>query len=248
MQHNIRGVSRRTVLMHAGVVAAATAVTSLTPSVATAGSIEAPKTAPANVPTSANGWPLEKEANHVSTVWTRPVPGTGLKLDIRIGDAEAILLHVIRRFHYEVEPLHSIDLAGWRSIDSLNKSLPESNLASGTAVRIRPGASAKGSLFPSKRSWCATSSPTSKGSSAGEGTTIRWTNPSSTSTGDPTAAKYVTWHASCARGDHSRPGRRYDSGPLLQDTTRARPAPRTTAEQSLSMPTRAGAAASRIQV
>ncbi|MFD7945960.1 hypothetical protein [Streptomyces sp. NPDC059744] len=148
MQHNIRGVSRRTLLTHAGVVAAATAVTSLAPSVATAASIEAPKTASAYVPTSANGWPLEKEANHVSTVWTRPVPGTGLELDIRIGDAEAILLHVIRRFHYEVEPLHSIDLAGWRSIDSLNKSLPESNLASGTAVRIRPGAAAKGSLFP----------------------------------------------------------------------------------------------------
>ncbi|MEU4998723.1 twin-arginine translocation signal domain-containing protein [Streptomyces sp. NPDC021622] len=148
MQRDIRGVSRRTVLAHAGIITAAAAVTSLTPSVATAAPVKAPKTAPAKVPTSANGWSLEKEANHVSTVWTRPVPGTGLKLDIRIGDAEAILLHVIRRYHYEVEQLHPGDLAGWQRIDKLNADLPESNLASGTAVRIRPGAAAKGSLFP----------------------------------------------------------------------------------------------------
>ncbi|MEV8023061.1 twin-arginine translocation signal domain-containing protein [Streptomyces sp. NPDC086554] len=144
----MRGVSRRTVLTHAGIITAAAAVTSLTPSVATAAPGEAPKTASAKVPTSANGWSLEKEANHVSTVWTRPVPGTSLKLDIRIGDAEAILLHVIRRFHYEVEQLHPGDLVGWQRIDKLSENLPESNLASGTAVRIRPGAAAKGSMFP----------------------------------------------------------------------------------------------------
>lgn len=148
MQQDTRDVSRRTVLARAGIIAAAAAVTTLTPSVATAAPIKAWKGAPAGVPTSANGWPLEQQANHISTVWTRPVPGSGLEVDIRIGDAEAILLHVVRRFHYEVEQLHSVDIAGWQAIDELTKNAPESNLASGTAVRIRPGAAAQGSLFP----------------------------------------------------------------------------------------------------
>ncbi|MGC9536219.1 twin-arginine translocation signal domain-containing protein [Streptomyces sp. UG1] len=141
-------MSRRTVLTHAGIVTAAAAVTTLVPGVATAVPVKAPQTTPTDVPRSMNGWALEKEANHVSTVWTRPVPGTGLEVDIRIGDVEAILLHVVRRFHYEVEQLTRIDLAGWRQMDGLKKNRPESNLASGTAVRIRPGASASGGLFP----------------------------------------------------------------------------------------------------
>ncbi|MFD8411111.1 hypothetical protein ACFV2Q_05015 [Streptomyces sp. NPDC059650] len=100
-------------------------------------------------PTSANGWTTEDEANHVSTVWTRPVAGTGLHVDVRIGDVETILVHVIRRFHYEVEQIErEADLLGWRKSGGLRKERSESNLASGTAVRIRPGASAKGGLFP----------------------------------------------------------------------------------------------------
>jgi len=151
MRSNTNGVARRTVLTHAGVVTAAVAVGSLVPGVATAAPLKTSKTerpAQEDVPASTNGWPLEKQANHVSTVWTRTVSGTGLSVDIRIGDAEAILLHVVRRFHYEVEQLHHVDLVGWQTIGSLNKKLPESNLASGTAVRVRPGASSKGGLFP----------------------------------------------------------------------------------------------------
>ncbi|MGW3730899.1 hypothetical protein [Streptomyces sp. NPDC000851] len=141
---SVNGISRRTLVKAAGVITAAAAAGSLAPVTATAAPVNAPKKAP----TSANGWPLEKEANHVSTVWTRSVPGTGLEVDIRIGDVEAILLHVVRRFHYEVEQLPRVDLAGWQRIDGLKKDKPESNLASGTAVRIRPGAGASGSLFP----------------------------------------------------------------------------------------------------
>lgn len=102
------------------------------------------------LPTSANGWTIEKEADNVSTVWTRPIAGTGLKVEIRIGDVEAILFYVIRRFHYEAEQIQRVDLAGWREISSLRMGLPESNLASGTAVQIRPGASAQGGLFPAQ--------------------------------------------------------------------------------------------------
>ncbi|MFG2429050.1 hypothetical protein [Streptomyces sp. NPDC048590] len=148
MKREESGFSRRAVLAHAGVITTAAAVTSLTPSVATAapGKVTAGK--PVDPPTSVNGWPLVDEPNHVSSVWTRPVPGTGLDFDVRIGDAEAILLHVIRRFHYEVEQLGRADLVGWQAIHSVNEKLPESNLSSGTAVRIRPGAAAEGGFFP----------------------------------------------------------------------------------------------------
>ncbi|MFC4470415.1 hypothetical protein ACFPH6_38995 [Streptomyces xiangluensis] len=143
------GLPRRAVVKGAGVIAATAAVGSLAPATAVAAPASAPLSAPRKkAPTSANGWTLEQEANHVSTVWTRPVSGTGLEVDVRIGDVEAILLHVVRRFHYEVEQLPRIDLAGWQPIGGLGKDRPESNLASGTAVRIRPGAGASGSLFP----------------------------------------------------------------------------------------------------
>ncbi|NYE44770.1 hypothetical protein [Streptomyces fulvorobeus] len=97
---------------------------------------------------TANGWPVQAIADRDSQVYTRTVSGTGLSVPVWIGDPEAILLHVVRRFHYEVDQLHSPDLAGWQKTDGLDRRKPESNLASGTAVRIRPGAAAKGSLFP----------------------------------------------------------------------------------------------------
>lgn len=128
----------------AAVIGAAAAVGSFVPGTAAAATRDGAR----KLPVSANGWTIEKEANHVSTVWTRPVAGTGLEVDVRIGDVEAILLHVTRRFHYEVEQLQRVDLAGWQEAGKLRKGLPESNLASGTAVRIRPGASAEGGLFP----------------------------------------------------------------------------------------------------
>ncbi|MYZ33981.1 MULTISPECIES: hypothetical protein [unclassified Streptomyces] len=144
------GITRRTVVKTTAVIGAATAVNSFVPGAASAAPKADPQGETKKLPTSANGWTIEKEANHVSTVWTRPVAGTGLKVDIRIGDVEAILVHVIRRFHYEVEQIQRIDLAGWRDIGGLRKGLPESNLASGTAVRIRPGASAKGGFYPAQ--------------------------------------------------------------------------------------------------
>ncbi|MFE2410422.1 hypothetical protein ACFXDE_18980 [Kitasatospora sp. NPDC059408] len=144
------GFTRRAAVKGAAVVGAATALGALLPGTASAapskGTAE-PGVPAKKLPTSANGWTIEKEANHVSTVWTRPVAGTGLTVDIRIGDAEEILVHVIRRFHYEVEELPSGDLLGWQAIGGLRAGAAESNLASGTAVRIRPGASAKGGLF-----------------------------------------------------------------------------------------------------
>ncbi|MFE3499516.1 hypothetical protein [Kitasatospora sp. NPDC059160] len=149
-----RTVTRRTAVRGAAVLGAAAATAALLPGTASAAPGTTPPQAPGlpelterKLPTSANGWTIEKEANHVSTVWTRQVAGTGLSVDLRIGDVEEILVHLIRRFHYEVEELPDGDLLGWQEIGGLRTALPESNLASGTAVRIRPGASAKGGLF-----------------------------------------------------------------------------------------------------
>lgn len=58
---------------------------------------------------------------------------------------------MVRRFHYEVDALRADDVVGWVKPGSVRKGLPESNLASGTAVRIRPGsypAGARGGFYP----------------------------------------------------------------------------------------------------
>ncbi|WP_412738110.1 hypothetical protein [Krasilnikovia sp. MM14-A1259] len=138
-------MTRRTVLRTAAFAGATAAVGSVLPA-ASASAVEGRE--PKRPATSANGWTIQANADHDSQVWTRPVEGTGLSVAVWIGDVETILLHVVRRFHYEIEEIPRIDLAGWREIGTLHKGLPESNLASGTAVRIRPGAAAKGGFFP----------------------------------------------------------------------------------------------------
>ncbi|MGW2525230.1 hypothetical protein ACWC09_51565 [Streptomyces sp. NPDC001617] len=138
-------MTRRTVVKASAVIGAAVAVGSVLP----AGSaVAAERHGPKRPATSANGWTIQTNADRDSQVWTRPVSGTGLGVPVWIGDVETVLVHVVRRFHYEVQELAVVDLAGWRPAKGLRRNLPESNLASGTAVRIRPGAGAKGSLFP----------------------------------------------------------------------------------------------------
>jgi hypothetical protein len=134
-------MTRRTVLGTGVLAGVATAVSSVLPAVPA-------WAAPKRRNTSANGWPIQANKDVDSQVWTRSVAGTGLSVPVSIGDVEAILLHVVRRFHYEIEEIQPIDLIGWQEIGKLDKRLPESNLASGTAVRIRPGSRAKGGFFP----------------------------------------------------------------------------------------------------
>jgi hypothetical protein len=141
MNHKI---TRRTVLRTAGLTGAAAAVSPVLPA-ASASAVE--RRRPKRPATSANGWTIQANADRDSQVWSRPVAGTGLGVAVWIGDVEAILLHVVRRFHYEIDELAPIDLVGWRPISKLRRGLPESNLASGTAVSVRPGASAKGGFF-----------------------------------------------------------------------------------------------------
>ncbi|MFD7058235.1 hypothetical protein [Streptomyces sp. NPDC059906] len=107
-----------------------------------------PRPRPTGIPLSQNGWAIQTQANHVSTVLTRSVSGTGLRVDIRIGLPELLLLHVARRFHYEVQELRAGELLGWCAIGRTPSTDPASNLSSGTALRIFPGARSSGSYFP----------------------------------------------------------------------------------------------------
>ena len=90
--------------------------------------------------TSTNGWELEKVADDHGSIYTRPVTGTRLDgVQVRVGEVEVVLVHLIRRFHYEVDELRQGEVVGWRPPGKVDGRLPESALASGTAVRIRPG-------------------------------------------------------------------------------------------------------------
>ncbi|MCX4671000.1 hypothetical protein OG453_30635 [Streptomyces sp. NBC_01381] len=101
---------------------------------------------------SRNGWEMERVADDSGNIHTRPVPGTPLAgVAVRMGDAETVLVHVVRRFHYEIDTLRKGEVVGWRKPGQVRKGLPEGNQASGTAVQIRPGHyphGAKGGFFP----------------------------------------------------------------------------------------------------
>jgi hypothetical protein len=99
---------------------------------------------------SANGWDMETAADKGGSIATRPVPGTPVTgLQIRLGAPETVLVHLVRRFHYEIAELQPGEAVGWTAPKGLRG--PARNLASGTAVRIRPGhypPGAKGGYFP----------------------------------------------------------------------------------------------------
>jgi hypothetical protein len=140
-------VARRTVLRAgAGAVVVATVV----PLLETA-AVAAPDQSKAR-DRSDNGWDVERGVDSGGQVWTREVQGTGLLVPLRIGLAQAVLHHVIRRYHYNVGTLRAGEVVGFLPRD---RNLPayQSNHASGTAIDIRPGAHPVGTreLFGSQR-------------------------------------------------------------------------------------------------
>ncbi|MGX2995127.1 hypothetical protein JNUCC64_12655 [Streptomyces sp. JNUCC 64] len=103
---------------------------------------------------SRNGWEMEKTTDSRGSVYTRPVPGTGLEVKVRMGDVETVLAYVVRRFHYEIDALRRGDVVGWLPPEKVHPRRAESNLASGTAVRIRPGhypSGQRGGFYPAQR-------------------------------------------------------------------------------------------------
>lgn len=103
---------------------------------------------------SRNGWPMQDSAGAGSGIVPFAVPGTALGVLRLHEDAGAVLVHVVRRFHYEIDALRSGDVVGWRASHRTSGTAATSDvasdLASGTAVRIRPGfhpAGARGGFF-----------------------------------------------------------------------------------------------------
>ncbi len=101
---------------------------------------------------SVNGWEMERAADVRGNIHSRSVPGTLLTdVQVRLGDVEALLFQVVRRFHYEIDELRAGDVVGWRAPSAVRTREAESNLASGTAIQIRPGhypAGERGGFFP----------------------------------------------------------------------------------------------------
>lgn len=123
-------IGRRQFFGVAGVVAAATTV-GFAPAAAAAATA------------SANGWPL----GHKDIV-TYGIQGSRATVALRSGDVATVLLHVARRFHYEIaalQPGKMSQVAGTAPF--------ETNYASGTAFAIQPDLyplGVKGNLFPAE--------------------------------------------------------------------------------------------------
>jgi hypothetical protein len=145
--------SRRGVLRTGlGLTAAAGLTTLAVPPSASAAAQAAADGPPAH-PTSANGWPMERRADTSGAIWTRKVAGSSVSVALRIGEATTVLVHVIRRYHYEIDTLVDGEVIGFRPADGKLKGYA-TNHASGTAVAIRPTWYPEGvadGLFPHQR-------------------------------------------------------------------------------------------------
>ncbi|WP_432068883.1 hypothetical protein [Streptomyces sp. C10-9-1] len=80
---------------------------------------------------SANGWEILDEAA------LHPIEGSGRSVRLAGGDAATLLLHVARRFHYEIDQLRDGDVSGHTKSRNIYEPY-ESNYLSGSAIVIRP--------------------------------------------------------------------------------------------------------------
>lgn len=127
-------IDRRTLLTGAGATAALLALPA--PAVAAPGTV--PGAAPGarrwDADRSDNGWLIDPDA-----IETFRIEGSPAAVRLHTG-AAAVLLHVARRWHYEVLPLHGAeDVLGYTA-DRVVASAHASNRLSGTAL-VLPGAS-----------------------------------------------------------------------------------------------------------
>ncbi|MDQ0811024.1 hypothetical protein QFZ63_002738 [Streptomyces sp. B3I7] len=99
---------------------------------------------------SANGWPVKDASGGSDGIAVHRVEGSNASVALLAGDVATVLLHVTRRFHYEIRTLGAGDVHG-HTTDRSVRADQESNHLSGTAVAICPDlypAGARGGLFP----------------------------------------------------------------------------------------------------
>jgi hypothetical protein len=86
---------------------------------------------------SVNGWPIDPTA-----ISTYRVEGSTVSVALRQGQVAAVLLHIARRWHYEIAPLDTGEgggIAGYTTRRTLWADF-ESNYLSGTALALHPNA------------------------------------------------------------------------------------------------------------
>ncbi|MBA8827295.1 hypothetical protein FHX42_004679 [Saccharopolyspora lacisalsi] len=150
-----RSLSRRRLLaVGAGVAGGAALWTSGLDSVAHAASRPAAESEPGTWTggRSANGWPVidDRARIRASPTAGHVIEGSNASVTVLAGDAAVVLLHVARRFHYEVEELEDGDVVGHSTSRTIAAPY-ESNYLSGTAIAVRPGEYPAGvgeALFP----------------------------------------------------------------------------------------------------
>ncbi|MFD9029742.1 hypothetical protein ACFVZW_01055 [Streptomyces sp. NPDC059567] len=81
---------------------------------------------------TANGWSVLDDPQAFR------IEGSDVVVALRGGEVATVLLHVARRFHYEIDTLTAGEIAG-HTVSRTVKEAYESNYLSGTAIAIRPG-------------------------------------------------------------------------------------------------------------
>ncbi|WP_265295583.1 hypothetical protein [Streptomyces sp. SHP 1-2] len=123
-------LSRRRVLGAAGALAGAAApgVPAVTPSTAAATPLRTDQAATTwRGSRSANGWKILDQAESHS------IEGSGRSVRLAGGEAATLLLHVARRFHYEIDQLRAGDVTGHLTSRTVRHP-HESNYLSGTSI------------------------------------------------------------------------------------------------------------------
>lgn len=148
-ENNRPGLGRRGFLTGLGIVGA-TAVTSVGFAAPAVASQTAAPTTQWLATTSENGWPVQVGNGEPNTIAAHKVEGANTAVVVLSGKVATVLLHVARRFHYEIATLHAGDVHG-HTTDRAVAAAFESNHLSGTAIAIRPDlypTGARGGLFP----------------------------------------------------------------------------------------------------
>jgi hypothetical protein len=122
--------TRRRVIVAAGASAAGAALWSSTAQAAPSPTAPLP---PGRRGTTQNGWPVVAKTD----VSGQLIEGSDAAVSLRTGDAATVLLHVARRFSYEIDSLRAGEVTGYTT-DTVARAAFESNYRSGTAVAIRP--------------------------------------------------------------------------------------------------------------
>lgn len=105
--------------------------------------------------TSQNGWPVIDRDVTPELIATYTVPGTGVRLPLRVGNVATVLLYVAERFHNEVEKLTVGWCWGFAARTIRGSTTVASNHASGTAIDVNapahPLATAPSANFTAKQ-------------------------------------------------------------------------------------------------